>query len=125
MTKKTGNPQSTALLDAIVAGIQEVKGEDIVVLDLRSIENSAADYFVICSGSSTTQVEAIARSVEAFTEKKLGEGPFRTEGTRNATWVLQDFADVVVHIFHKDTRAFYQLEELWADADIRMIENRA
>ena len=105
-----------ALVTAVVEGIQEVKGKGICVVDFSTIENSVAARFIICEGQSNTQVEAIARSVEAFTEKRHGESPWTKQGLRGGQWALLDYADVVVHIFHKDWRGHYGLEELWADA---------
>ena len=105
-----------ALVTAVVEGIQEVKGKGICVVDFSTIENSVAARFIICEGQSNTQVEAIARSVEEFTEKRHGESPWTKQGLRSGQWALLDYADVVVHIFHKDWRGHYGLEELWADA---------
>jgi len=109
------------LVQVITDGINEVKGEDITILDLRSIPHAIADYFIVCHGNSHTQVDAIARSVERETEMKLDESPWHKEGLKNAEWALLDYFDVVVHIFHKDLRGFYGLEELWADAEIKEV----
>ena len=100
----------------IVKGIQEKKGTDIILLDLNKTENAIADFFVICSGSSDTQVDAIAESVqkEAFLGAK--EKPWHKEGFKNKEWILLDYVDVVVHIFRKSSRDFYSLEDLWGDA---------
>ncbi|MDX9749519.1 MAG: ribosome silencing factor [Flavobacteriales bacterium] len=116
---------SERLLDAIVAGIQEVKGHDIVHLDLRSVPNTVCDHFIICHGDSRTQVDAIVRSVHKFTLERAGEKPWRSEGERNSEWVLMDFVDVVVHIFHRDKRGHYALEDLWGDAVRNVHENVA
>ena len=104
------------LVDAIVEGIQEVKGKDIVHLDLRDVQNTVCDHFIICHGDSDTQVEAISGSVQRSAREKAGEKPWHIEGERNSEWVLMDFVDVVVHIFHRDKRSFYALEDLWGDA---------
>lgn len=104
------------MVTAIVAGIQEVKGHKICIVDFSTIQNSVAARFIICEGQSNTQVEAIARSVEEFTEKEHGESAWTKQGLRGGQWALLDYADVVVHIFHKDWRGHYGLEELWADA---------
>ncbi len=125
MVKTPSKTDSTSLLDSIIEGIQDVKGLDIVVIDLRGLLNTAADYFVICHGTSNTHVQAIGRAVEDSTREKLKEKPWHSEGMNNATWLLLDYSDVVVHIFQQQTRAFYQLEDLWADAKISMIENVA
>ncbi len=113
------------LVEAIVEGIQEVKGKDIIHLDLRDVPNTVCDHFIICHGDSNTQVEAIVRSVIEITRKKTGEKPWHTEGEQNAEWVLMDFVDVVVHIFHREKRAHYALEDLWGDAARRVYENVA
>lgn len=110
------------LLDTIVFGLQEVKGNDIVVLDLEKIPNSVCRYFVICHGDSGTQVEALAGSVEKQTKEKLNERPQHREGVANAEWIILDYFDIVVHIFRKSTREFYDLEKLWADAPAHQID---
>lgn len=113
---------STEIAEAAVRGIQEVKGHDILSLDLRKLPNSICDYFIICHGTSDTQVEAIARSVQKVMEESTGEIPVHKEGTKNAEWILLDYFDVVVHIFKEEARSFYNLEKLWADADVKEIE---
>lgn len=104
------------LLLSIIEGLEEVKGNDIAVLDLRNLDSAMANYFVICSGTSTTQVEALARKVEEFTKKNLNERPRKVEGVRNAQWVLMDYFTIVVHVFYEPIRSHYNLEELWSDA---------
>jgi len=117
MSKNTV-PQTDTLLTTIVSGIEEVKGHGIISLDLSSLNGSICDHFVICHGNSTTQVEAIADKIKEFTDKQLGERPWRSEGQRNAQWVVLDYVDIVVHVFYKDARGFYNLEDLWGDAEI-------
>jgi ribosome-associated protein len=102
--------------------MQEKKAADIVVLNLKDLKNAVADYFIICSASSDTQIEAIARSVEEEVEKLTGQNPWQTEGRMNREWVLLDYVDVVVHVFLRDRRQFYALEELWGDAEITHVE---
>jgi len=123
MHKKDKSTDSNALCDCIVEGMQENKAKDIVVLDLRHIENAVTDYFIICSGDSTTQVEGIGSSIVRTSRKELQQKPWHQEGKSNSEWVLLDYIDVVVHIFHKETRKFYDLEELWADAKRTDIPN--
>ncbi|MDQ1098459.1 MULTISPECIES: ribosome silencing factor [Chryseobacterium] len=118
---KTAEKQQ--LLDKIVEAIQDVKGEDIMIFDLSNIENSVAETFVICSGNSNTQVAALAGSVEKKVRNELRERPWHVEGTENAMWVLVDYVSVVVHIFQKQVREYYDIEELWGDASITKIEN--
>ena len=125
MKKALAQLPSDRLVDAVVYGMQEVKGKDIVHLDLRDVPNTACDHFIICHGDSSTQVEAIARSVDKFTRERADEKPWHTEGQENGGWILLDFVDVVVHIFLKERRAYYGLEQLWADAIRNTYENVA
>ena len=113
---------SDTLADLVVRGMQDKKASDIVVLNLKQLKNAVADYFIICSANSDTQLDAVARSVEEEIEKVTGESPWQTEGRTNREWVLLDYVDVVVHVFLRDRRKFYALEELWGDADISYIE---
>ncbi|HEX8657397.1 MAG TPA: ribosome silencing factor [Hymenobacter sp.] len=113
---------SDTLADLVVRGMQDKKASDIVVLNLKELKNAVADYFIICSANSDTQLDAVARSVEEEIEKITGESPWQTEGRTNREWVLLDYVDVVVHVFLRDRRKFYALEELWGDADISYIE---
>ncbi len=110
--KKTDDKLVSVITDAMT----EKKAKRITVLDLRSLEQAVCDFFVICNAESTTQVNAIAESVEYFTKKEQNEKPWHIEGKENATWVLLDYSDVVVHIFQDESRAFYDIEEFWADA---------
>ncbi|MBV7440048.1 ribosome silencing factor [Weeksellaceae bacterium TAE3-ERU29] len=107
---------SEKILNSIKNGIEDVKGEDIVILDLKEIDNSVCDYFVVCSGNSNTQVAAIANSVERTVRKEISERPINTEGKDNAKWVLIDYASVVVHVFQKPVREYYNIEGMWGDA---------
>jgi ribosome-associated protein len=111
------------LVDAVVYGMEEVKAHNIVVMDLRKVPNALSDFFVVCHGTSNTQVQAIADSVEKETYRLLQDEPAHREGARNATWILMDYVNVIVHIFSKDARDFYALEDLWADASVRRIGN--
>jgi ribosome-associated protein len=124
MAKKSTKTADTTeqLIHAIVKGIQEVKGKDILLMDLRKVEGAVADYFVISHGSSNTQVEAIARSVEKETEEQVGEHPWHLEGMRNAQWILMDYVNVIVHVFEESFRNYYDLEGLWADASVMKVE---
>lgn len=107
------------LLDNIKNGIFEKKGERVVELDFRAIENRVCDYFIICHGNSFTHVDSIAEAVELKVKKNTGEYPHHREGLENCLWVLIDYGNVVVHIFQEEYREFYNLESLWADAVIR------
>ncbi|MFN5294796.1 MAG: ribosome silencing factor [Flavobacteriales bacterium] len=117
---KAGTEQ---LVEAIVFGMEEVKAHDIIVMDLRKVPNALSDFFVVCHGTSNTQVQAIADSVERETFRLLQDEPAHSEGGRNATWILMDYVNVIVHIFSKDARDFYALEDLWADASVKRIGN--
>lgn len=110
------------LIEKIIEAIQDTKGEDIKLLDLTKIENSAADYFIICSANSNTQVNAIAGNIEKKVRNELKNRPWHVEGTENAMWILVDYISVVVHIFQKHIREFYDLEDLWSDAQITSID---
>lgn len=116
---------SDTLAEVAVRGMQERKGFDIVVLNLKELKNAVADYFVICSASSDTQLDALARSVEEEVEKLTGQTPWQSEGRTNREWVLLDYVDVVVHVFLRDRRQFYALEELWGDAEFTYVEEPA
>lgn len=107
-----------ALVDVIVKGMQEKKAENITVIDLRDIDNSVCDYFVISNANSNTQVNAIADSVQKETIEVLGDKAWHKEGTDSSEWILMDYVNVVAHIFQTPVRDFYALEELWGDAQI-------
>ena len=115
--------QTKVLVDTIVDGIQDVKGKDIVILDLTELPNSVTHYFIICTGDSNTQVEGIQNSVVRKTREELKEKPWHKEGLNNSEWILLDYVNVVVHIFYRDVRSFYNLEDLWADAKRTDIPN--
>ncbi len=115
MNKNIENNESQQLCDTIVEGMQENKANDIVVLDLRELDSAVCDFFVICSGDSSTQVDGICSAVEKYTRETLGEKPYRIEGKNNSEWILMDYISVVAHVFYKETRTFYDIEDLWAD----------
>jgi ribosome-associated protein len=120
MAKK--EPNNDQLIAHIINGIEEVKGNNIDILDLRQIENTVCDYFVICNATSTTQVNAIVNSIQKTVSKALQDKPWHVEGGENAEWVLLDYVNVVVHVFQKHIREFYDIESLWGDAKITSIE---
>ena len=120
MVKKEKN--NDILIAQIIKGIEEVKGNDIDILDLREIENTVCDYFVICNGNSNTQVNAIVNSIQKSVSKSLKDKPWHVEGSENAEWVLMDYVNVVVHVFQKHIREFYDIEGLWGDAKVTSIE---
>lgn len=121
--KKDSVTSSQKLSSLIVKGMQEKKANEIVLMDLRKVKNAVADFFVICSGNSDKQLDAIADSVDAEVYKGLKENPWHIEGKNNKEWMILDYTNVVAHIFRKDRRSFYALEKLWGDAEITEIED--
>jgi len=119
--KKKGN--SEKLVKAIVKGIQEKKASEITIMDLRNIKNAVADFFVICSGGSDRQLDAISESVDEQVFKTIKENPWHMEGKNNKEWVIIDYISVVAHIFRKDKRDFYALEKLWGDAEVTEVDD--
>lgn len=116
MRKTKSISESELLAKAIVEGMQENKAKDIVVLDLRHLDSAVCDFFVICSGDSSTHVDGISNAVSRYTRKTLKEKPWHVEGKTNSEWILLDYINVVGHIFYKDARGFFEIEDLWADA---------
>lgn len=120
MTKNISSPDE--LISLIVQAIEDIKGQNISLLDLRNIENTVCDYFIICNGNSNTQVNAIVSSVQKNVSKNLREKPYQIEGVENAEWILIDYVNVVVHVFQKHKREYYDIDNLWGDAKITEIE---
>ena len=120
MAKKNTNPDQ--LITTVIAGIEDVKGKEISILDLRDIEKTVRDYFVVCEGTSNTQVNAIVNSIQKKVSKELRDNPWNVEGQDNAEWVLMDYVNVVVHVFQKHIREFYDIESLWGDAKTTIVE---
>ncbi len=114
---KTKN-STDQLIAHIIEGIENNKGLDIKLLDLRKIENSISDYFIICSGTSNTHVDSISGSIQKHVSKSLKEHAWHTEGEEMSQWILLDYVDVVVHVFQRQVREHYDLESLWGDAKI-------
>ncbi|MBC5773957.1 ribosome silencing factor [Pontibacter sp. KCTC 32443] len=114
---------SDILAELVVKGMQEKKATDIVVMNLKSLKNAVSDYFIIASANSDTQLDAIANAIEEEVFKATKQNPWQSEGRTNKEWVLLDYVDVVAHIFLKDKREFYALEELWGDARIQHVES--
>ena len=108
--------ETRKLVESITKGIQEKKGCNIVIADLASIEGAICRYFVICTGQSPAQVEAITESITDVVRVDRGEKPVKTVGLENAQWVAMDYTDVMVHIFLPETRSYYNMENLWQDA---------
>jgi len=112
------------LLENIVEGIMEKKGHDIIDLDLTKVHHAICDHFIICHADSNTQVNAIADSVEKRVKENLKQKARHREGIENSMWVLLDFNDIIVHVFQKEYRDYYKLEELWGDARIFKFEDK-
>jgi len=121
MAKKQTNADQ--LITTILAGIEDVKGKNINILDLREIENTVCDYFIVCEGTSNTQVNAIVNSIQKKVSKDIKDKPWHIEGMDNAEWVLMDYVNVVVHVFQKHIREYYDIESLWGDAKTTVIES--
>jgi ribosome-associated protein len=107
----------------IIESIQDIKGKNIVKLDLRKLDESPADFFIICQGDSTTQVSSIASNVQKRIKEEFGILPSHVEGKTSQNWVLVDYFSTIVHVFYPETRSFYELEELWGDAEHTSYEN--
>ncbi|HUR64978.1 MAG TPA: ribosome silencing factor [Chitinophagaceae bacterium] len=108
--------RNSKIIKTIIAAIQEKKGENIISLDLKKINEAVADFFIVCEASSQPQIRAIAENIEAKLREKCEESPYHHEGYQNLQWVLIDYVNVVVHVMLSDTRKFYKLEEMWSDA---------
>jgi len=124
MVKKTEPVSAENLSKYIVKGIQEKKGTNIVILNLTAVGNAIADFFIICTGTSDTQIDAISESIEKEVNQETQENPWHREGFQNKEWILLDYVNVVVHFFKSDVRSFYGLEELWGDAVMTKIEDQ-
>ena len=116
---------SDILANIIISGMREIKAKEIMSLDLRNIETSVCDFFIVCHGTSSTHTSAIADSVIEETLKSIKEKPWHKEGLTNGDWILLDYGNVVAHIFQKETRDYYNIEKLWSDADIQLIKETA
>lgn len=122
MKEKKVDLGSEELSRVVIHGMQEKKATDILLLDLRNIHNSITDFFVICSGNSDNQIDAIATSIDEEVYKASGQSPWHKEGLQNKEWILLDFVNVVVHVFNKEKRAFFDIESLWGDAKVTSID---
>ncbi len=109
--------KNAKILKTLIHAIQEKKGENLILLDLRRIPEAVADFFIICEATSTTQVKAIADYTQTHVKDVLGELPYRHEGQQNAHWILIDYVNVVVHVMQPEARKFYRLEEMWSDGE--------
>ncbi len=119
---KKNEGEISLLKEAIIEGIQRLKGKNIKIVDLESIHHTECGYFIICHGTSSTQVGSIAHSVENTVKEIAGEDVWHRDGYRNALWILLDYGDIMVHVFQEEARDFYNLEGLWADAKITTVK---
>lgn len=110
------NIKTNILLEHIVLAINEMKGKEIITLDLQKIDTSPCKYFIICTGTSNTHANAIESNIKKNISKKVGDKPYGVEGTNKGEWILMDYVDIVIHIFQKNIRDFYNIENLWGDA---------
>lgn len=115
--------ETERLIKAIIDGIQDRKGKQITIVDLKEIGNTICQYFIICQGNSPTQVEAIAESIEENARKNANSKPIAVDGKRNAEWIAMDYANIIVHIFLPEAREYYDIEHLWEDAQLTQIED--
>jgi ribosome-associated protein len=118
MSKNKSIHNAKTLSELVAQGMLDKKAQDVVIMDLRKINQAIADFFVIGSGNSTTQVDSISDSIEEVVYKQIQESPWQKEGRENKEWVLLDYVSVVAHVFRKDRREFYALEDLWGDAKV-------
>ena len=123
MPRKKKKSSTEILSDEIIAAMQDKKAKEPVIIDFAKLNNSIADLFIICHGTSRTHAETIADHVIMDVKKKTGEIPKHKEGFENAEWILIDYTDIMVHVFQETPRKFYNLEQLWADAEITRIES--
>lgn len=123
MRKKTTSFNEEELVAAIIEAIQEKKGQGITKIDLRHLQNSVCDYFIICQGESNTQVNALADNIERLTTVNHKTSPHHVEGKENAHWILLDYFSIIVHVFQKEYREFYKLEDLWSDGKFELIND--
>lgn len=111
------------IVNKIVEGIQERKGKKIVVVNLTRLNDAPCSYFVICEGDSNVHVNAVALSVREYVTQNANTKPYATDGLENAEWVAMDYGNIIVHVFQRHTREFYDIEHLWADADLQIIQD--
>ena len=126
MTNQATAVQTIEALNAVIVdGIQDKKGKNVVQLDLRKLHDAPADFFIICEGDSNVHVKAISDSIHKKVKETFFSNPNHVEGSQGARWVLMDYFDTVVHVFHRDTRGFYELEDLWSDGNVKQYEELA
>jgi ribosome-associated protein len=123
VTKKLKETENEQIVKNIVEGIQDRKGKEIVVVNMSKLKESPCRYFVICEGDSTVHVNAVAHSITDYVQKHIDVKPYATDGFENCEWIAIDYGYIIVHVFQKHIRQYYNLENLWADADLQHINN--
>lgn len=114
--------ETSHIVEAAIEGLRRIKGKQITLIDLTSIHHTECGYFLVCHGSSNTQVDALAHSVEETVTEMTGQKTWHKDGYRNAIWILLDYGDLMVHVFREESRTFYNLEGLWSDAKVIHLE---
>ncbi len=122
MNKQTKDIENEQIVNNIVEGIQERKGKKIVVVDMHRLKEAPCSYFVICEGDSNVHVNAVASSVQEYLHEKIRLKPFATDGNETSEWIAMDYGQIIVHVFQRHAREYYDLEHLWADANLQQIE---
>ena len=120
---KPSTTESNDLIELIIDSIQDIKGKNIVKLDLRELDSSPTDFFIICEGDSVTQIRSISDNINKRVKQEIGLYASSREGVQDSNWVLVDYFDIVVHVFYPETRKYYDLEDLWSDAKFTKYEN--
>ncbi len=115
--------ENEQIVEKIVEGIQERKGKNIVVVDLTKLKEAPCSFFVICEGDSNVHVNAVAMSIKDYVQEKISVKPYATDGFENCEWIAIDYGQIIVHVFQRHTRAFYDIEHLWSDANLKRIED--
>ena len=120
MSNKKTQELTLKKVQAIITSLDDRKAQEIVSIDLRNNEDAPVDFIIVCHGDSTTQVDAFASNLSKDFQEIFGEKPFRIEGKSNALWVIVDYIDIVIHVFHKELRDFYSIEDLWSDSQQKL-----
>jgi len=115
--------ENEQIVNKIVEGIQERKGKNIVVVNLTRLQDAPCSYFVICEGDSSVHVTSIAHSIKDWVREQINIKPYATDGFENSEWIAMDYGQIIVHVFQRATRAFYDIEHLWADANLKKLED--
>lgn len=123
MSKKTKVIDNEQIVKNIVEGIQERKGKGIVVVNMNKLKEAPCSYFVICEGDSNVHVNAVALSIKDYVQEQIDVKPYATDGFENCEWIAMDYGQIIVHVFQRTSRQFYDIEHLWADASLQVIEN--